>query len=80
MIRTGTVQRTTQETDITVEITLDGAQTSSISTGIGFFDHMLTLLAKHGRFSLVVEAKGGRYLVGNNKVLDVGLGLCQALV
>lgn len=61
MIRTGTVQRTTKETDIKVELTLDGAQTSSISTGIGFFDHMLTLLAKHGRFGLVVEAKG-RYL------------------
>ena len=80
MIRTGTVQRTTQETDITVELTLDGAQTSSISTGIGFFDHMLTLLAKHGRFGLVVEAKGDTYVDAHHTVEDVGLALGQALV
>ncbi|MDU7911026.1 MAG: imidazoleglycerol-phosphate dehydratase HisB [Veillonella parvula] len=80
MIRTGTVQRTTQETDITVKITLDGAQTSSVSTGIGFFDHMLTLLAKHGRFGLVVEAKGDTYVDAHHTVEDVGLALGQALV
>ena len=80
MIRTGTVQRTTQETDITVELILDGAQTSSISTGIGFFDHMLTLLAKHGRFGLVVEAKGDIYVDAHHTVEDIGLALGQALV
>ena len=80
MIRTGMVQRTTQETDITVELTLDGAQTSSISTGIGFFDHMLTLLAKHGRFGLVVEAKGDTYVDAHHTVEDIGLALGQALV
>ena len=80
MIRTGMVQRTTQETDITVEFTLDGAQTSSISTGIGFFDHMLTLLAKHGRFGLVVEAKGDTYVDAHHTVEDIGLALGQALV
>ena len=80
MIRTGTVQRTTQETDIKVELTLDGAQTSSISTGIGFFDHMLTLFAKHGRFGLVVEAKGDTYVDAHHTVEDIGLALGQALV
>ena len=80
MIRTGMVQRTTQETDITVELTLDGAQTSSISTGIGFFDHMLTLLAKHGRFGLIVEAKGDTYVDAHHTVEDIGLALGQALV
>ena len=80
MIRTGTVQRTTQETNIKVELTLDGAQTSSISTGIGFFDHMLTLLAKHGRFGLVVEAKGDTYVDAHHTVEDIGLALGQALV
>jgi len=74
------VQRTTQETDIKVELTLDGAQTSSISTGIGFFDHMLTLLAKHGRFGLVVEAKGDTYVDAHHTVEDIGLALGQALV
>lgn len=80
MIRTGMVQRTTQETDITVELTLDGAQASSIFTGIGFFDHMLTLLAKHGRFGLVVEAKGDTYVDAHHTVEDIGLALGQALV
>ena len=80
MIRTGTVQRTTQETDITVELTLDGEQTSSISTGIGFFDHMLTLLAKHGRFGLVVVAKGDIYVDAHHTVEDIGLALGQSLV
>lgn len=80
MIRTGTVQRRTAETDIIVELTLDGNQASSISTGIGFFDHMLTLLAKHGRFGLVVKANGDTYVDAHHTVEDVGLALGQALV
>jgi len=79
MIRTGTVQRTTQETDITVELTLDGVQTSSISTGIGFFDHMLTLFARHGRMSLVVKADGDLWVDSHHTVEDVGIVLGQAL-
>ena len=78
MIRTGMVQRTTQETDIKVELTLDGAQSSSISTGIGFFDHMLTLLAKHGRFGLVVEAKGDTYIDAHHTVEDIGLAFGES--
>lgn len=80
MIRTGTVQRRTAETDIIVELTLDGNQASSISTGIGFFDHMLTLFAKHGRFELVVKANGDTYVDAHHTVEDVGFALGQALV
>lgn len=80
MIRTGTVQRRTAETDIIVELTLDGNQASSISTGIGFFDHMLTLFAKHGRFGLVVKANGDTYVDAHHTVEDAGLALGQALV
>lgn len=80
MIRTGTVQRRTAETDIIVELALDGNQASSISTGIGFFDHMLTLFAKHGRFGLVVKATGDTYVDAHHTVEDVGLALGQALV
>ena len=80
MIRTGTVQRRTAETDIIVELNLDGNQASSISTGIGFFDHMLTLFAKHGRFGLVVKANGDTYVDAHHTVEDVGLALGQALV
>lgn len=80
MIRTGTVQRRTAETDIIVELTLDGNQASSISTGIGFFDHMLTLFAKHGCFGLVVKANGDTYVDAHHTVEDVGLALGQALV
>lgn len=80
MIRTGTVQRRTAETDIIVELTLDGNQASSISTDIGFFDHMLTLFAKHGRFGLVVKANGDTYVDAHHTVEDVGLALGQALV
>nr|WP_290122976.1 hypothetical protein [Veillonella denticariosi] len=72
MIRTGTVQRRTAETDIIVELALDGNQASSISTGIGFFDHMLTLFAKHGRFGLVVKANGDTYVDAHHTVEDVG--------
>ncbi len=80
MIRTGTVQRRTAETDIIVELTLDGNQASSISTGIGFFDHMLTLFGKHGRFGLVVKANGDTYVDAHHTVEDAGLALGQALV
>ena len=56
--RAGKLTRTTKETDITVEINLDGSGANSISTGIPFLDHMLDLFSKHGFFDLIVQCKG----------------------
>ncbi len=58
MSRTATIQRKTAETDIRLEVDLDGGGRAEIATGIGFFDHMLTLLAKHAALDLTIEAKG----------------------
>lgn len=78
--RTACVTRITGETDIRVSLSLEGNQDISITTGIGFMDHMLHLLAKHGRFGLTVEAKGDIYVDGHHTVEDIGLTLGQALV
>ena len=57
-MRTATIRRKTRETDIEVTVNLDGSGVSSIATGIGFFDHMLDLLARHSRIELTVKAEG----------------------
>ena len=58
MPRTHSIARNTKETDVKLELNLDGTGAANVSTGIGFFDHMLTLFAKHGLFDLTVDAKG----------------------
>jgi imidazoleglycerol-phosphate dehydratase len=78
MSRTATIERTTSETDITVKLNVDGTGESNIDTGVGFFDHMLTLFAKHGHFDLDVNAKGDLQVDGHHTVEDVGICLGQA--
>lgn len=77
--RTAHVERKTKETQITVSIDLDGSGESSVSTGIGFFDHMLTALAKHGLFDLHVDAKGDLEIDPHHTVEDVGIVLGKAV-
>jgi imidazoleglycerol-phosphate dehydratase len=76
--RIATVSRKTAETDITIALAIDGTGVSKISTGVGFFDHMLTLFAKHGLFDLTVKAKGDVDVDYHHTVEDVGLVLGQA--
>jgi len=71
--------RKTKETDITLSLNLDGAGRNKISTGVGFFDHMLDLFAFHGCFDLEVAAKGDLHVCGHHTVEDVGIVLGQAL-
>jgi imidazoleglycerol-phosphate dehydratase len=77
--RTAKISRNTQETQIHAEIQLDGAGNSQINTGIGFFDHMLILYAKHGLFDLVLNAKGDLYVDDHHTVEDAGIVLGQAV-
>ncbi|MEM2138437.1 MAG: imidazoleglycerol-phosphate dehydratase HisB [Candidatus Anstonellaceae archaeon] len=76
--RIAKIERNTKETQIKLEINLDGAGESSVSTGIGFFDHMLTAFAKHGLFDLSVKAKGDLEIDQHHLVEDVGIALGQA--
>lgn len=78
MSRAATIERTTSETDITVKLNVDGTGESSIDTGVGFFDHMLTLFAKHGLFDLEISARGDLQVDGHHTVEDVGICLGQA--
>jgi len=77
--RLGAVKRKTRETDIALSLGLDGEGRSSISTGIGFLDHMLTSFATHGRFDLDVTCKGDLHVDAHHTVEDVGIALGQAL-
>ena len=79
MQRTGKVVRETAETQISLEISLDGTGVSSVSTGIGFFDHMLALLAKHSLIDLSVRAKGDLEVDAHHTVEDSGICLGKAL-
>lgn len=78
MSRIASIERKTAETEIRLNIDLDGTGKSSIATGVGFFDHMLTLLAKHGCFDLEVVAKGDLQVDQHHTVEDVGICLGQA--
>lgn len=78
MARTATVTRTTSETDITLTLDLDGTGVSDIATGIGFLDHMLTALARHGLFDLTLRAKGDLHIDFHHTTEDVGIVLGQA--
>ncbi len=79
MERTGRVERKTAETHVVLSLVIDGKGTAEANTGIGFFDHMLTLLAKHGLFDLKVSAKGDLEVDAHHTVEDVGLVLGQAI-
>lgn len=78
-LRTATIQRKTAETDIALTLSLDGVGQSSIETGVGFFDHMLTLFARHGALDLTVRAVGDLAVDQHHTVEDVGICLGQAL-
>lgn len=78
-MRTGTVERKTRETDISITLSIDGKGNSEISTGIGFFDHMLTALSKHSGISMNIKAVGDLDVDGHHTVEDTGIVLGQAL-
>ena len=79
MIRSASVKRKTKETDIELRFVVDGTGKAEISTGVGFFDHMLELFSKHGLFDLELRAKGDIKVDAHHTVEDVGLALGQAL-
>ena len=79
MSRTSRIQRKTAETDIQLELELDGCGAAEIATGVGFFDHMLTLLAKHALVDLKLNAAGDLHVDQHHTVEDVGICLGQAV-
>ena len=79
MPRIARIQRKTAETDIDLELNLDGSGQARVDTGVGFFDHMLTLLAKHGALDLTVKAAGDLQVDQHHTVEDVGICFGQAL-
>src|SRR5947209_11240183 len=80
MTRTASIQRTTGETRIDLRIDLDGSGQASVQSGVGFFDHMLTLLAKHSLIDLALKAEGDLHVDPHHTVEDVGICLGKALV
>ena len=78
-MRKASIRRSTKETDVEVVVDLDGAGAASISTGIGFLDHMLELLARHSRIDLTVKAKGDLHIDQHHTTEDIGIALGQAV-
>ena len=79
MSRTAEIARTTGETDVRLTLSLDGDGTGTRTTGVGFFDHMLDLLARHGRLGLTVSVQGDLATGAHHTVEDTGIVLGQAL-
>ena len=77
-MRTAEIKRKTAETDISLKLDLDGTGKSSINSGVGFLDHMLTLFAKHGRFDLELVCKGDTQVDDHHSVEDIGICLGEA--
>ena len=77
-MRQAQVTRNTLETQISVKLNLDGSGASKLATGIGFFDHMLAQVARHGMIDLEIEAKGDLHIDAHHTVEDVGITLGQA--
>ena len=77
--RKASIRRATKETEIEVAVDLDGKGASNIATGIGFFDHMLDLLARHSRIDITVRAKGDLHIDNHHTTEDVGIALGQAV-
>ena len=78
-MRKAVIKRKTKETDIEVAVNLDGTGVSRIATGIGFFDHMLDLLARHSRIDIAVKANGDLHVDHHHTTEDVGIALGQAV-
>jgi imidazoleglycerol-phosphate dehydratase len=78
-LRRAEVVRNTAETQITVRIDLDGSGKAKLSTGIGFFDHMLDQIARHGLIDIDIQARGDLHIDGHHTVEDVGIALGQAV-
>ncbi|MCL4106814.1 UNVERIFIED_CONTAM: hypothetical protein GTU68_046208 [Idotea baltica] len=79
MSRTASISRKTAETEIELTLNLDGSGIANVNTGVGFFDHMLTLFARHGLFDLTVKAVGDLHVDHHHTVEDVGICLGRAL-
>ena len=77
-MRTATVTRTTKETDISVSLVLDGTGKAEVTTGCGFFDHMLDQIARHALMDITISAKGDLHIDDHHTVEDVGIALGQA--
>jgi imidazoleglycerol-phosphate dehydratase len=77
--RVAEIRRTTKETDLFVRVGLDGRGEARVKTGIGFFDHMLEALARHGLLDLTVEARGDLHVDGHHTVEDTGIALGTAI-
>jgi imidazoleglycerol-phosphate dehydratase len=80
MPRNATIERHTAETDIRLSLALDGSGTADVATGVGFFDHMLTQIARHGSFDLSVRCAGDIHVDAHHTVEDVGICLGRGLV
>ncbi len=78
-MRTAEISRNTLETQVRVRLDLDGAGKSQLATGVGFFDHMLDQIARHGMIDLAIDAKGDLHIDAHHTVEDVGITLGQAL-